>query len=59
MEHNDTALACSALTATGNHSDDRVIVWHGASVPARLCGWHASQLDSHAYATMREAGVIA
>jgi hypothetical protein len=55
----DYALACSALTTTGNHSDDRVNVWHGTDKPAYVCGFHASQLDARAYATMRDAGVIA
>jgi hypothetical protein len=55
----DYALACSALTSIGNHSDDRVNVWHGATVPAYVCGFHAAQLDSRAYATMRSAGTIA
>lgn len=55
----DYALACSALTTIGNHSDDRVNVWHGAETPAYVCGFHATQLDARAYATMRDAGVIA
>lgn len=44
-----------AFTAAGmtNHSDDRVLVWHGSPLPLVLCGYHASVIGPKTYEQLR------
>lgn len=37
-------LDCSGLW--GNHSDDRVTVWHGTTTPAHMCGRHGHNMTA-------------
>ena len=61
-EGNPVPCMFRASLVNGNHSDDRVVVFHGHTEPAILCGFHASEewsADALAYVTnARKAGLL-